>query len=89
MRRAPGHRYALHSQRDVGRRPEVASADPRATWSMATRADMRVIVRDGWFQRITPSSVNHNDILRSVVAEEVTERDRDGHDRTPALGGAL
>ena len=41
---------------------------------MATRADTRVIEREGWFQRITPSSTNHNEVLRSAVEEADAER---------------
>lgn len=41
---------------------------------MATRADTRVIEREGWFQRITPSSANHNEVLRSAVEEADAER---------------
>jgi GNAT superfamily N-acetyltransferase len=41
---------------------------------MATRADTRVVEREGWFQRITPSSANHNEVLRSAVEEADAER---------------
>jgi GNAT superfamily N-acetyltransferase len=41
---------------------------------MATRADTWVIEREGWFQRITPSSGSHNEVLRSAVEEADVER---------------
>ena len=41
---------------------------------MAVRPDTRVVQRDGWFQRITPSSANHNEVLRSAVREADAER---------------
>jgi hypothetical protein len=43
---------------------------------IATYPDTRVIERDGWFQRISPSSagINHNEVLRSAVDEADAEQ---------------
>ena len=43
---------------------------------MSARADTRVVAREGWFQRITPSAPGShlNEVLRSVVDEADAER---------------
>jgi GNAT superfamily N-acetyltransferase len=53
---------------------KVRAAIHGPTGPMATRADTRVIEREGWFQRITPSCANHNEVLRSAVEEVDAER---------------
>jgi FMN phosphatase YigB (HAD superfamily) len=42
---------------------------------MAERPDTRVVAREGWFQRITPSTpTQHHEVLLSVVGEADADR---------------
>ncbi len=59
---------------DVGLERKLRAAIHGPLGPMATRADTRIIEREGWFQRITPSSTNHNEVLFSVIEETAVER---------------